>query len=318
MMNTTNANPFPDLASLARRLPERPLTRFAPSPTGFLHLGHVVNMMYTWGVTRALNGRILLRSEDHDRGRFRPEYEQDILENLDWLGFEHDLGGFTPDEPSEFRQSDCDEHYRGALEHLRRQNLVYACSCSRKDIAALSPDTPANEEPRYGNTCREKALPWATTVTLRCRIPDRPTTFEDGRLGLLEQTPAARYGDPLIRDRHGNWTYQFAVVVDDKRHGVDLIVRGEDILPSTGRQILLHEALGNSKTLVFVHHPLLRDADGRKLGKRIFSESIASRRRAGDQPQNILGEAAAMAGLIPTSRPLRVKELADLFRSQGA
>jgi tRNA synthetases class I (E and Q), catalytic domain len=142
--------PAIDLEALARRLPSRPLTRFAPSPTGYLHLGHVANAVWTWGVARALGGRMLLRLEDHDRVRCRPAYERALLEDLEWLGLEPDLGTIAELRagPSAYRQSDAAGLHEAALESLRTRGLVFACDCSRKDLALANGDV-FNQETRY-------------------------------------------------------------------------------------------------------------------------------------------------------------------------
>ena len=136
--------------SLSARLPPRPLTRFAPSPTGYLHLGHVANAVCVWGISRALGGRVLLRLEDHDRGRCRPEYEQAVLDDLEWLGLEADAG-------SPCRQSDRESVYLAELEHLASSGQVYACDCSRKEMALDGGDAP-DIETRYSGRCRHRGL----------------------------------------------------------------------------------------------------------------------------------------------------------------
>src|SRR6266536_3395662 len=125
-----------DLDALARRLPSAPLTRFAPSPTGYLHLGHVANAIFVWGIARSLGGRVLLRLEDHDRGRCRPQYEAALLDDLVWLGLEPDLGSGDKLRAgtSIWRQSDCGEIYASAVSRLATEASVFVCDCSRKDI----------------------------------------------------------------------------------------------------------------------------------------------------------------------------------------
>jgi glutamyl-Q tRNA(Asp) synthetase len=302
------------LVALRRRLPPAPLTRFAPSPTGFLHLGHVANAIWVWGLARALGGRVLLRIEDHDRGRSRAEYERAALEDLQWLGLTPDLG--TPDElrrgASPYRQSDCGDHYLEALERLRRCATVYACDCSRRTIALQAGD-PVNDETRYPGRCRTRGLEPAAGRGLRVVLGEAPETFTDARLGPVAQVPAEQCGDLLLRDRAGNWTYQFAVVVDDLRHEVDLVVRGEDLLSSTGRQIALARMLGRAQPPVFLHHPLIRKGDGAKLSKSSGDTGVRELRAAGMPPEAVLGEAAIRTGLLRQARPLGVEELARLF-----
>src|SRR5688572_16968673 len=232
----------PDLRALAARFDRPPLTRFAPSPTGYLHLGHVVNAIYVWGIARALGGRVLLRLEDHDRIRSRAEYEAAILEDLDWLGFAPDVGRHPL-----MRQSDTPEIYRDALDALKRTAHVYACDCSRSDIGGE----------RYAGRCRTRQLADEPGRGVRVHFDEKTVHAHDLLAGTLEQTPAEQCGDLLIRDRDGNWTYQFAVTVDDFGHGVTLVVRGADLLASTGRQLMLAGMLGRTSPPVFLHHPLI-------------------------------------------------------------
>src|SRR5687768_4687687 len=169
--------PF-DLAALRSRLPPEPLTRFAPSPTGYLHLGHVANAIWVWGVARALGGRVLLRIEDHDRGRSRAEYERATLEDLEWLGLGPDRG--QPEElrrgSSAFRQSDCEEIYAAAVERLGRTELVYACDCSRREIA-LEAGNRFSQETRYPGRCRDRGLAPGIGRGIRVALPDATETF---------------------------------------------------------------------------------------------------------------------------------------------
>jgi glutamyl/glutaminyl-tRNA synthetase len=303
-----------DLAPLATRLPAAPLTRFAPSPTGYLHLGHVANAIYVWGIARALGGRVLLRMEDHDRGRCRPEYEAAALEDLEWLGLEPDVGrpGEFRSGPSAYRQSDCSATYREALGGLDAQGRTFVCDCSRKDIAAEAGD-PFNEETVYPGRCRDRGLAPDPGRGIRLRIEPGAERFVDGLLGELCQEPAAQCGDFLLRDRLGQWTYQLAVVVDDFRHHVDLVIRGEDLLSSTGRQLRLGRLLGREWPPVFLHHPLINKPDGAKLSKASGDAGVRELRRAGMRSATVLGRAAWLTGLLQEPRDVEVKELAELF-----
>lgn len=266
-----------------------PITRFAPSPTGFLHLGHAANAAWVWGVARTLDARVLLRIEDHDRTRCRPEYESALLDDLDWLGLVPDIAPTSSFRAgrSEFRQSDCGAHYEAALDQLRAAGLAYVCECSRKDIAAEVSDV-FNEEMRYPGTCRERGLEPAPGRGWRVRMEPGVEEFEDLRLGRQGQNPDAQCGDVLVRDRVGNWTYQFAVTVDDLRHGVDLVVRGEDLLESTGRQIRLARLLGRAEPAAFLHHPLIRKSGGEKLSKASGDTGLKELRAMGVRPEEVL------------------------------
>jgi len=303
-----------DLARLAARLPARPFTRFAPGPTGYLHLGHAANAVWVWGLARALGGRVLLRVEDHDRGRCRREYEVALLEDLEWLGLEPDAG--APDElragRSELRQSDAGPVYEAALTRLRAGGSVFACDCSRKDLAEVEGDLP-NQETRYPGRCRHRGLAAAAGRGLRLRLEPGVEQFMDARLGRQSQDPAAQCGDLLLRDRLEQWTYQFAVAVDDLRHGIDLVVRGDDLLASTGRQIRLGRLLGRPAPAVYLHHPLIRKPGGEKLSKSSGDTGLRELRAAGITPAQALGRAAYLTGLQAHPAPVAAGDLAKLF-----
>src|SRR5450759_1771727 len=303
------------------------ISRFAPAPTGFLHLGHVVNAVYVWGVTRdrarstgSGPGRVLLRIEDHDQRRSRQQFEAAILEDLAWLGF-------APDEPP-VRQSDRDSIYGHALEQLRRSGLVYACGCSRVEIAggqaglkpcttsdtgAVAPDRgavvqafrPADVELRYPGTCANRGLGEGPGRGLRVRLAPSVERFVDLRLGPQEQRPSEQCGDLLVRDRDGNWTYQFAATVDDYVQGVTLVIRGVDLLASTGRQIQLARLLGRAGPPAFLHHPLIMKSaayaggfggPSQKLSKSDGDTGIRELRARGWTPAQVIEQAMALVG----------------------
>lgn len=300
-----------DLTALAARLPPHPVTRYAPSPTGYLHLGHVANAVWVWGVARALDGRVVLRIEDHDRGRCRPEYEIALREDLDWLGLVPDAGAESG-EPSDYRQSDCGGSYIRALAALEAMGLVYACACSRKEIAAEVGES-LNQETPYPGRCRDRGLAPGPGRGLRMVMEPGREDFTDAMLGEQRQDPSAQCGDLLLRDRSGNWTYQFAVVVDDLRQGVSLIVRGEDLLGSTGRQLRLGSLLGREGQPTYLHHPLIRKPGGAKLSKAQGDSGIRELRRAGVPPATVLGRAAWLTGLTDRPRELRPDDVPALF-----
>jgi glutamyl/glutaminyl-tRNA synthetase len=313
------------------------ITRFAPSLTGYLHLGHVLHMLYVWGFARARGATVISRIEDHDLSRRRPEYEAAILENMEWLGFVPDEGiiASNTDGRSDYRQSDCGDHYARVLQVLERRGLVYGCECSRKQIqeennggtpspasaplyegalAERSADSgdavPPAQELCYTGTCADKGLPLEGN-TVRFRVPDGEVIFEDLRLGECRQIPKRQCGDFSLRDRQGQWTYQFACVCDDIRHGVDLVIRGEDILASTARQILLFQAL-EAPVPSYFHHPLICNEKGEKLSKRQRSESISQLRDSGITAEKIIGRAVLAGGLAANSDPLSLSEALTL------
>jgi glutamyl/glutaminyl-tRNA synthetase len=288
----------PDLAAAAARFTGPPVTRFAPSPTGYLHLGHIVNAIYTWGIARALGGRVLLRLEDHDRIRSRSEYEAAILEDLDWLGFVPDHG-----RRPLMRQSDTPEIYRDALDSLKRTAHVYACDCSRTDIGGE----------RYVGRCRNRGLSDVPGRGVRVRFDETTVHACDLLAGPLEQTPAEQCGDLLLRDRDGHWTYQFAVTVDDFRQGVTMVIRGADLLASTGRQVMLADMLGRTTPPFFLHHPLIMGPDGEKLSKSAHDTGVRELRAKGLGPDDVVGLAAAAIGLIASPRAIRSSDVPALF-----
>lgn len=303
-------------ADLAHRLPSAGWrTRFAPAPTGYLHLGHLVNALHVWGIARAHGGTVVLRLEDHDRTRCRAEYEHALLDDLDWLGFAPDeftSASFRADPHAHTaRQSNQEARYAQALARLAAQGLVYACRCTRRDIAAVVPHAPG-VEPCYPGTCRVAAVPSADTFARRVHLAPATMHVEDLRLGALQQAPHRQCGDLLVRDRHAQWTYQFAVVVDDITHAIDVVIRGEDLLASTGRQVQLAQLLGRDTPPNFLHHTLLMRPDGSKLSKATHDTSLREMRLAGVRPAQLLAAAARRAGLCDT-RELPVAEVPSLF-----
>ena len=252
------------------------ISRFAPAPTGFLHLGHVVNAVYVWREARARRGRILLRIEDHDRQRSRMEFEAAILEDLAWLGF-------AADGPM-VRQSERGAIYEDALARLRAQGLVYACNCSRAEIASS----------RYPGTCRDRGLPEAPGLGVRVQLAPTVERFVDLRHGPQAQRPSEQCGDLLVRDREGNWTYQFAATVDDFVQGVTLVIRGDDLLASTGRQIQLARLLGRVEPPEFLHHALIMKSADQKLSKADGATGIGALRAAGWTPERVVEYAMAL------------------------
>jgi glutamyl-tRNA synthetase/glutamyl-Q tRNA(Asp) synthetase len=257
-----------------------------------------VNAIYVWGLTRALGGRVLLRIEDHDRVRSRPEYEAAILEDLEWLGFTPD-DGLHPVR----RQRDTGANYEGALRRLHATHHVYACDCSRRVIAGEI----------YSGRCRDRGLDERPGRGVRVQIGDTVERFDDLLLGPIQQTPADQCGDILLKDRDGNWTYQFAVTVDDLLDGVTLVIRGADLVTSTGRQIALARMLGRARPPVFLHHPLIVKPGGEKLSKASGDSGVRELRRAGIQAPEVVGRAAAAVGLIAAPRAVEAARVDALF-----
>jgi glutamyl/glutaminyl-tRNA synthetase len=258
------------------------VTRFAPAPTGYLHLGHVRNAEQVWRLAREQGGRVLLRIEDHDRERCRPEFERAIREDLAWLGFEPD------DEVP--RQSTRGAIYRDVLDRLVAHDLVYGCQCTRQDLATVRP--PGSAELWYPGTCRHRALGLVDGIGWRVRMDPGLESFDDGWLGPQVQDPSRQCGDVLVRDRAGQWTYQWAVVVDDFLQGITHVVRGRDLLESTGRQIRLGRLAGRPDPARFLHHGLVMKSPTHKLSKSDRDTGVGELRAAGWSPAQVLSAAA--------------------------
>ncbi|HYE31364.1 MAG TPA: tRNA glutamyl-Q(34) synthetase GluQRS [Methylomirabilota bacterium] len=270
--------------------------RIAPSPTGYMHLGHARTFWAAQERARANGGKLVLRIEDLDFARCRPEFVQAIMEDLSWLGLAWDegpdLGGmFAP-----YTQSERLDRYRAAFDILRGRGVVYPCTCSRQDVLrALSAPHQGEEEPVYPGTCRSKnlsspeitALSAKTKVSWRFRVPDRaPIAFQDLCFGPQSYEAGRHFGDFIVWRHDGIPSYQLAVVVDDHAMQITEVVRGADLLMSTARQILLYNALGYSIPQ-FYHCPLMTDENGARLAKRHDALSLRQLRASGLSPEEV-------------------------------
>jgi len=294
-------------------------TRFAPAPTGRLHLGHLANAIYVWGLARRLGGRVLLRIEDHDRQRCRPEHESALLDDLDRLGIAADEPS-TDDlrrGPSMFRQSDNHEAYEVGIERLSIAAQIYACDCSRSTFAAWREQHgQAWSGPGCPGSCMARELEPRPDLGLRVALGDGDERWDDLLVGT-QSGPVAPDGDVLVRDRNGIWTYALCVVVDDLRHDVDLVVRGEDLLDSTAAQIRLGALLGRPAPARFAHHPLVRREDGSKLSKADGATAVGELLDRGQSVDELIGEAAHRVGLTPSPDPLPFVRAIDLAAAAG-
>ena len=283
-------------------LPAGARTRFAPAPTGYLHLGHVANAIWVWGLAAAAGGSVLLRIEDHDLVRSREAYEVALLEDLAWLGFAADEGPV--------HQAGDDAPYLAALERLRGEIRVYGCDCTRSTFETWAAEHGRRwHGPGCPGGCRDRGL---DGPVLRAALGGGSERWMDAILGPCADEVAAD-GDLAVRDRDGHWTYGFSVVVDDLRQDVGLVVRGRDLLSATAAQIRLGRLLGREPAAVFAHHPLVVRADGRKLSKADADTSIRELREAGRSAADLIGEAAAAVGLIEAPHPIQAAEVRDLF-----
>ena len=268
--------------------------RLAPSPTGYLHLGHARTFWQAQVRARARGGTLVLRNEDLDAARFKMEYVGAMLEDLRWFGLEWsegpDLGGpFAP-----YNQSERMDYYRAAMEQLRAGNFIYPCTCSRKDIQAATRAPHANDddEPIYPGTCRPKSpssichLP-SSKFAWRFRVPDGEViSFTDGNLGGQNFIAGKDFGDFVVWRGDVVPAYQLACVVDDAAMQITEVVRGADLLVSTARQILLYRALA-APVPDFFHCELMRDEAGARLAKRHDALGLRTLRARGLSPAQL-------------------------------
>ena len=268
-------------------------TRFAPAPTGHLHLGHVANALWVWGVARLAGAEVLLRIEDHDRQRSREPFVAAIEEDLAWLGFRADAGPVRQTDPDALLA------YQRAAAELTSHGLIYRCDCTRATFAAWARDHGRGwTGPGCPGSCRARVLPEDAGTSLRVALGAGTEGFDDLLLGPQTGGVSAA-GDLVIRDREMNWTYGFAVVVDDLRQHVDLVVRGEDLLAETGRQIRLARLLGRADPPRFLHHPLIHKPSGAKLSKSDGDTGVRDLRAAGWTAAAVRSTAAERAGVPP-------------------
>jgi len=279
--------------------------RFAPSPTGRLHLGNVRSALLGWLWARAAGGEFWLRIEDLDPDRSKPEFTDGIFEDLEWLGL-------TWDGPV-WKQSERSQLYADALKTLAAKGLAYQCWCSRAEVArAASAPHVGEDGPVYPGTCRNGATPKpGRAPSWRFVTNPEVTRFHDALCGEVSQDVSRDVGDFVIQRIDGVASYQLAVVVDDALAGITHVLRGEDLLNSTPRQLLLQRALGHSQP-EYAHVPLMLGADGKRLAKRDGPSTVAGLRELGWAPERVIGELAGSCGLNDGS-PIRAAELVPGF-----
>lgn len=271
--------------------------RLAPSPTGHLHLGHARTFWTAQQRAQAACGTLLLRNEDLDRQRCKPEFVTAMLEDLRWFGFDWQEGPDRDGPHAPYTQSERMPRYRAAFEQLRAAGLLYPCTCSRQDVLrALQAPHQGEDEPLYPGTCRNRSefrvLSSESGVrthpnpepSWRFRVPDgRTVTFHDALLGPQSFVAGRDFGDFVVWRNDDLPAYQLAVVVDDAAMSITEVVRGADLLASTARQLLLYEALGLVAP-AFCHCPLMTDAQGVRLAKRHDALSLRTLRQRGHSP----------------------------------
>jgi glutamyl-tRNA synthetase len=294
--------------------------RLAPSPTGALHLGNARTFLLTWLSIRLQGGSVVLRVEDLDGPRVKPAAAAEALADLRWLGLDWDEGPDCGGPYGPYVQTQRGEYYDAALRSLAERHMVYACVCTRSDIERSASAPHAGEEgPRYPGTCRgrfdnESAAQIAAgrAPALRFRAEPGPVAFHDLNLGEQAIDVAAAAGDFVVRKGTGTAAYQLAVVVDDAAMRITEVVRGDDLLLSTPRQLLLYRALGLHPPC-FRHLPLVIGPDGLRLAKRHGDTRIALFRAHGIAPERLVGLLAHWSGLAPANTECLPRDLIAQF-----
>lgn len=283
--------------------------RFAPSPSGRMHLGNVCSALVSWLSARSAGDAFSLRLEDLDDRCQSAKNARLIVDDLTWLGIDWD---------EQLTQSVRIPAYQSAFETLCSRDHVYPCFCSRADLHAASAPHASDGTPLYAGTCRELTLEQVAKKSrirppaYRIEVPDKTIEFTDGHLGLVRQNLAEECGDFVVRRSDGVFAYQLACVVDDALTGCTQVVRGDDLLSSTPRQLFLYEELGYEAPQFF-HHPMLLSPDGRRLSKRDRDLDLGELRAHHATPERLVGKLASMLGIIERPVPCTPRELIGEF-----
>lgn len=293
--------------------------RFAPTPSGAMHLGNAKIALLAWLQMRAAGGAFILRIEDIDLARSKPHLADGILQDLAWLGIDYDEGPGIGGPFGPYTQSKRLELYEQALERLHEQGRLYPCYCTRAELLSVAgaPHGLSSEGAPYPGTCRrltarqraEKQLHKAPA--LRFALEDAQYAICDGIAGP-QFFPPGSGGDFIVKRADGMYSYQLAVTVDDAAMGITHVLRGDDLLDSTPRQLALYEALGQQAPL-FAHVPLILGEDGKRLAKRHGDLSLAYLRSSGVPAEKVIGWIAYISGLLPKPEPVKAGDLVPLF-----
>ena len=287
--------------------PVTPVGRFAPTPSGRMHLGNVFSALIAWLSVKSRGGEMVLRMEDLDTQRTSLEYGEILRQDLTWLGLLWD----RETEPQSKRGGVYDEYF----DRLRQQNLLYPCYCTRSQLHSVNAPHLSDGTYVYPGTCRNltqaQQAAFHRKPAWRVRVPDRLWSLEDRIQGHYESNLARDCGDMVVRRADGVYVYQLAVTVDDGEAGVTEVVRGSDLLSSAPRQMYLQELFGFPHP-TYAHVPMLLSPDGRRLSKRDRDMDMGVI-RAKMTPEALLGTLGCTAGLLPTNAPISAKELAATF-----
>lgn len=283
------------------------ISRIAPTPSGYLHLGNALSFILTWLLIRKNGGVLHLRIDDLDGARKRDAYIEEVFRTLDWLQLDYDHG---PSGPEEFARKYSQQYrmarYASLLSQLQESGQLFACTCSRKSIQSIS------SSGLYPGTCREKKLPFDTPLAAwRIRTQENPIRWNDQVLGEQEWNLTEKMRDFVVRRKDLTPAYQIASLADDIDMGVNLVVRGQDLLSSTAAQLFLAQALGSTEFehIHWYHHPLLSRKDGSKLSKSNKAPALKAFREGNGKPQFIIQQAAKWLAMPDQS----VETLPDLL-----
>lgn len=298
-------------------MPDIEIGRYAPSPSGRMHLGNLCCCLLAWLSAKSAGGRVVLRIEDLDAERCPRKFADLLEQDLAWLGLAADEGGSQSGEAGSYYQSERSGIYQQYYDRLAAKGLIYPCFCSRSQLHAASAPHRSDGQVIYAGTCRglspqeiaEKQKHKAPAF--RVKVPQETITFADGHLGAYAENLAQDCGDFYVRRADGVFAYQLAVVVDDALMGVTQVVRGADLLSSTPRQLWLYRELG-LKAPKFYHMPLLLAPDGRRLSKRDGDQSLENLQNR-YEPEQIIGRMAFALGLQDTPAPRTPQELLNGF-----
>lgn len=286
--------------------------RFAPSPSGRMHLGNGLSALISWLDTRHLGGEMVLRMENLDPQRSKGSFAEAIMDDLKWLGLDWDEG---PDIGGPYKPYDQDSRrqlYQSYLERLDAKGLIYPCYCSRSELHDASAPHASDGELIYQGTCRKRKDAGERAPALRLLVNQDPIAFIDLNHGQQFQVLPEICGDFILRRSDGVHAYQLAVTVDDGLMGINRVVRGEDLLSSTGRQIYLHQLLG-FEVPTYGHVPLLVGSDGVRLSKRHLATDLGYWRSRGLAPEVLVGYLAFLCGIIEKPEALRPRDLVGEF-----
>lgn len=294
--------------------------RFAPTPSGLLHIGNAFTALAAWLPIRGAGGEFVLRIEDIDKARSRPAYAEQQQDDLHWLGIDWDEGPHEGGPYAPYTQSLREERYEAALDHLHKTRRIYPCYCSRRELAFIgsAPHGLLSEGAAYFGICRhltaEEQANRETikTPAIRFIMPSAPIQFHDGIVGPVSYDGDA-LGDFVVKRADGMFSYQLAVTVDDADMRITDVLRGADLLDSTPRQLALYEALG-LQAPSFAHVPIISNEKGERFSKRDQSLTLASLRNSGVQPERLIGAIAHMSGWIERLEPITAKELLPIYK----